>query len=190
MSHFVETVLATLITSGALVAFMKYFLDKRLRRHEKRLEQLNAITQTRFSSYHARAVDAIEQTYSRLVDLHTSVFRFCFPDWDADETPIEERKQQASDCMVSFYGFFKKHQIFMEDATAERFDESFRVLQNAFLKGDVPADVRAAGIHVGTSVLADMTETLPGLLEALRSEIKVRIGPGELAAPADHGSAK
>ena len=183
MTKLLETFLGAVGANALLFLGFRYWVDKELKRHEKDLEQRNAITLARFNKYNLSAVDAIAEAYSRLVDTHNAVFRFCFPDWDGDVTPSDERKKIASDAMVAFYLYFRKHQIFMDNTTAELFEKSFRFLQGAMLKQFAPDFSTDNKVQVGMTVLADLTKTLPGMLESLRIDIQKKIG----AEPASEG---
>jgi len=65
----------------------------------------------------------------------------------------------------------------MEEGTIGEFEKSFRFLQEVYSKKDVPAEYVSKDVHVAMSVYADLTKILPGMLPALKSEIKRNIGP-------------
>jgi hypothetical protein len=177
MSEFWQGVLAGICSNSLLGVLIGFWLNRELQAQGKRWERINADAQARFNKYHLDSVDAITQTYALLVEVHNSVFQYCSPDWFDDHTPPEDRKKTASACMVAFYEYFRKHQIFMEDTTIEHFEKSFRFLQEVFLKKDAPDISPKERVQVGMVVYADMTKTLPGMLKALKDEIKRKIGP-------------
>jgi len=164
-------------TNVLLMLFLTYWIKKELHRHDRALERLNQTALIRFSRYHQCSVDAIKECYALFIDLHNSVFRYCFPDWDSDKATDGERKQAACDAMVRFYVHFRKHQIFMEDPVIEEFERGFRFLQRAFSKKEdihIEPDHR---IQIGITVYADMIKTFPTMLKNLRTEIQRTVAP-------------
>lgn len=80
MSDFWQGIVTAVCTNGVLLALVGFWLHKELQRHQSGLDRINNTYQTRHSKYHIDAVDTIVTTYGLLVDLHNSVFRYCFPD--------------------------------------------------------------------------------------------------------------
>jgi hypothetical protein len=177
MSDLLQNLLTAIGANALLLLGFSYWIEKALKRHEKELEQANALALARFGKYHLTAVDSIAETYARLVDTHNAVFRFCFPDWDSDGMPSGDRQKAASDSMVNFYVYFRKNQIFMDRSTTELFERSFRFLQEVLSKKDERGISPDMQVRVGMTVLADLTKTFPGMLDALRAEIGRVIGP-------------
>jgi hypothetical protein len=177
MSDFWLGIVVAVGSNGLLLALLGFWLQQKLQRHEKQLEKMNSVFQTQFDKYHVDAVDAIVKTYGLLVDVHNSVFMYCFPDWDGSGMSDAERKKKATESMVVFYEYFRKHQIFMDAATVAEFEKSFRFLQQVYLKKDVPDLDHVEKVNVAISIYADMHKTLPGMLQVLQAAIKKRIEP-------------
>jgi hypothetical protein len=78
--------------------------------------------------------------------------------------------------MVRFYEYFRKHQIFMEEAAVGHFEKGFRFLQQVFgKKGEcqLNPDDRIA---VGMTVYADLIKVFPEMLNDLRMEVRRTVG--------------
>lgn len=155
-----------------------------LERLKADLQIASAERQVRFSKLHEKAAQSVEEVHSLLSDLMIAVSRYTSALEEPSMGTREERRLTMARAMDSFDVYFRRHQIYLPNALAERIREFNKAIHGntmAFMFKVEQGDERYPDRDTWFEVDHAVRDEIQPLLESLRAEFRRMLGVEEHA---------